>query len=233
MPVSTTFQRDKAYERLLQLILSGRLPTDTPISERQIASDMGFSRTPVREAMRALAQDGLLEIVPARGTFVRSFRDEQMNELYEVREALECQSAELAAKKGPSSRLLLFGGKMEKSRSARTDREIARTYEIGADFHVEVCRCADNQILFGLYMPIRNRFKITMKLGRYYDQQWVIDGIDQHLGILAAIEVGQAARARKLMSQHLRNSLQSKRRILDRLSQGGVRPGVLEIEKAS
>ncbi len=233
MPVITTFQRDKAYERLLNLILVGRLPADQPISERQIATELGFSRTPVREAMRALAQDGLLDIVPARGTFVRRISDEQLRELYEVREALEGQSAELAALQGASNRLLAFRSRLEKSRHAVTDREIAKTYEIGANFHVEVCRNAGNRILFDLYIPIRNRFKITMQLGRYYDSQWVIDGIDQHLDILAAIEAGNGRRARQLMSQHLQASYKSKRRILDELAQDGVRPAVLASEKVS
>lgn len=233
MPVSITFQRDKAYEKLLKLIVAGRLPTDQPISERQVAAELGFSRTPVREAMRALSQDGLLEIVPARGTFVRRISDDQMRELYEVREAIEGQSAELAARHGATNRLQLFRAKLEKSRSAVTDREIAKTYEIGANFHVEVCRSAANQILFDLYIPIRNRFKITMRLGRYYDPQWVIDGIDQHLEILTAIEAGKSTLARKTMLRHLQESYQSKRRILDKLSQSDGAAGALESEKAS
>ncbi|MGI9423734.1 MAG: GntR family transcriptional regulator [Hyphomicrobiaceae bacterium] len=217
MPVSVTFQRDSAYDQLLDLILAGRLPTERPISERQISSELGIGRTPVREAMRALAQDGLLEIIPARGTFVRRISDDQLRELFEVRQALECQAAELAARRGASEQLRAFKSKLEKSRSAQNDGEIAETYEIGADFHVEVCRSAGNQILFELYMPIRIRFKATIRLGRYYDPKWIIDGIDQHLGILSAIESGDAQRARRQMSDHLRCSYESKKRILQEL----------------
>ena len=219
MPVPVTFQRDSAYEKLLTLIVEGQLLPDQPISERQIAAELEIGRTPVREAMRALAQDGLLEIVPARGTFVRSISIDQLCDLYEVRQALEGQAAELAAKKGVTKELLAFRHKLERSRTARTDKKLGETYAIGADFHVEVFRCAGNSILTELYLPIRNRFRVTMSLGRYYDRGWVIDGVGQHLGILEAIVARKPAKAKQLMRTHLQESFESKLKILERLHQ--------------
>jgi len=214
------FQRDSAYEKLLSLIVEGQLLPEQPISERQIAADLGIGRTPVREAMRALAQDGLLEILPARGTFVRSISDDQLRDLYEVRQALEGQAAERAARNGASADLLAFGDKLEQSRSAHSDDDLGETYAIGAEFHVEIFRCADNVILTELYLPIRNRFRVTMSLGRYYDRQWVIDGIDQHLSILEAIAAQKPTKARQLIRAHLQQGYDSKKRILDQLNRG-------------
>ncbi len=220
MSVQTTFQRDCAYEKLLSLIVEGHLLPGQPISERQIAANLGIGRTPVREAMRALAQDGLLEIIPARGTFVRGISDDQLRELYEVRQALEGQAAELAARNGPTTELLDFVARLEGSRAAQTDKELGETYEIGAQFHVEVFRCANNSILTELYLPIRNRFRVTISLGRYYDRDWVIDGIDQHLDILSAIVERKHTKAGRLMRAHLHESWLSKTRILSRLNRG-------------
>lgn len=218
MPVPIVFQRDSAYEKLLSLIVEGQLPPDQPISERQIALELQIGRTPVREAMRALAQDGLLEIIPARGTFVRNISDDQLRELYEVRQALEGQAAELAAKRGATEGLLQFVGKLERSRKARTDKQLGETYEVGAQFHVEVFKCAGNSILTELYLPIRNRFRVTMSLGRYYDRDWVINGIDQHLTILEAISDQKPAKAKRLMRAHLQESFDSKQRILKQIN---------------
>jgi DNA-binding GntR family transcriptional regulator len=218
MAAPITFQRDSAYEKLLSLIVDGQLLPDQPISERQIAAELKIGRTPVREAMRALAQDGLLEIVPARGTFVRSISDNQLRELYEVRQALEGQAAELAARNGATQKLLEFVGKLERSRKARTDEELGETYETGAQFHVEVFRCAGNSILTTLYLPIRNRFRVTMSLGRYYDSDWVIDGIDQHLTILEAIAARKPSKAKRLMRAHLMASYESKQKILKQIN---------------
>ncbi len=140
--------------------MEGKLLPDRPISERQIATELNIGRTPVREAMRALAQDGLLEIIPARGMFVRTISDGQLRELYEVRQALEGQAAELAARKGATVELLGFVEKLEHSRKARTEKELGETHEIGAQFHVVIFKCARNTILTELYLPIRNRFRV-------------------------------------------------------------------------
>lgn len=160
----------------------------------------------------------LLEIIPARGTFVRSISNDQLRELYEVRQALEGQAAELAAKNGATERLLDFVGKLEGSRKARTDKELGKTYEIGAQFHVEVFKCAGNSILTELYLPIRNRFRATMSLGRYYDRDWVIDGIDQHLIILDAVCARKPAKAKQLMRVHLQASFESKQKTLKQIT---------------
>lgn len=215
MAISIQFQRDSAYERLLEHLFAGRLPVGQPLSERQIAAELNMSRTPVREAIQALAKDGLLEVIPARGTFVASISDDQLRELYEVRYGLEGHAAELAARAGASRELLAYRNRLERSRAADTDAKLDSTYETGADFHVEVFRCAGNSILLDLYLPIRNRFRATMRLACFYDKQWVVDGIDQHLGILAAIEQRDSALARRRMVRHLKNSYASKRRILD------------------
>ena len=217
MAVGIQFQREFAYQKLLELLFSGRLPIGQPLSERQIAAELRIGRTPVREAIKALAKDGLLEVVPARGTYVASITDDQLRELYEVRFALEGQAAELAARSGATTELLAYEGRLDASRSATTDDELECTYSTGADFHVEVFRCAGNTILLDLYLPIRNRFRATMQLGRYYDKQWVIDGIDQHLEILRAIDARDGRLARRLMVSHLKRSYASKKRILQSL----------------
>ena len=217
MPASITFQRDSAYEKLLAFIIEGRLLPDQSISERKIATELEIGRTPVREAMRALAQDGLLEIIPSRGTFVRSISDDQLRELYEVRQALEGQAAELAARNGATPELMDFAKKLVVSRQPETDEQVGETYEIGAQFHVAVFRCAGNAILTELYLPIRNRFRGTMRLGRHYDRDWVVRGIDQHLNILDAISAKKPVKAKRLMRAHLLQSFDSKKKILEQL----------------
>lgn len=217
MAASLSFQRDQAYDKLLELIVAGRIAPGQPISERQIAAELGFGRTPVREAMRSLAQHGLLDVQPARGTFVASITEEQLRELYEVRFALEGEAAELAARHGATPELLQFAARLSTSRRSKAERALRDTYETGANFHVAVFRCAGNSILLDLYMPIRNRFRTTMQLGRFYDKQWVIDGIEQHLEILDAIVRRDAPLARRRMVRHLKQSYASKKRILKEL----------------
>lgn len=207
-------QRDTAYKLLLDLIVSGKLSADEAISERQFAIDNGFGRTPVREAMRALDRDGLLEIIPARGTFVRRLDVAQLQELFEVRQLFEVRAAELAARNPDKSIMAACREMLEASRE-QADRNVPHVYKAGASFHVEVCRASGNTILFETYMPIRNRFRAAIGLAQHYDPEWVVCGIDQHLEILDAIERSKPALAGRLMSKHLDLSHESKKKILE------------------
>ncbi|MEM7776050.1 MAG: GntR family transcriptional regulator [Pseudomonadota bacterium] len=220
MSVITLGQRDAAYRHILDIILSGQISASQPISERQLALDHGFGRTPVREAIHALARDGLVEIVPARGTFIRQLDTEQIRELYEVRHVLEAKAVALAARNSNHAILSDARRNLEASRD-QIETDISQVYEIGADFHVQMFRAANNSVLYETYIPIRNRFRLAMSLGKYYDRDWVIAGIEEHLAILDAVEAGDVALARRRMGSHLRRSYASKRRIIERLSASG------------
>lgn len=242
MSVVLQFQRDAAYEKVLDLILSGALPVDEPLSERGLAESLSLGRTPVREAIRALARDGLLEIRPARGTFVRGIRLEQMHELYEVREALEGRAAWLAAMRGPTPELSAYRRLFERAKravvpsAARPAASRARvdwdeTYDTGAEFHIDVVRAARNGMLLELYLPIRMQFRLAMRLGRYYDKEWILEGIDDHLGILDAIEARDAVAAQDRMCAHLAASFASKRKILAGLRDTSRSAAVISMER--
>lgn len=96
--VSITSQN--AYLRLKGLILDGSLVPSEPRSERQLATRLNVSRTPVHEALRKLENDGLLEIIPFRGAFVRHLSVAEVRDVYEARQAIEGMAAFLAATRG-------------------------------------------------------------------------------------------------------------------------------------
>src|SRR5262245_15354514 len=76
--------RERIYEELVRMIVSGDLPSGAPIDERMLVERLAVSRTPFREAIGTLEKEGLVEIRPYRGFFVRSFSREQINDLYEL-----------------------------------------------------------------------------------------------------------------------------------------------------
>ncbi|MFX6230515.1 GntR family transcriptional regulator, partial [Acinetobacter baumannii] len=84
------------------LVVSGEVAADVALSERTLAETLGLGRTPVREALTALAKDGLLTIHPMRGTFVRQLSFDDLREIHEMRLGLEGLAAFLAASRGPS-----------------------------------------------------------------------------------------------------------------------------------
>ena len=92
--------RDKAYVKLRDMLLHGRLKHGEMLSERMLAESFSIGRMPIREAIRDLARDELIEVIPGHGAFVRQLSAEEVEELYEVRFAIEGMAAYLAALRG-------------------------------------------------------------------------------------------------------------------------------------
>ncbi len=89
--------KEKAYTEIRRRILSGELNADAPLSEYQLADELELSRTPVREAVKRLEREGLLQSIPNRGTFVAELTVRDISEIYQVREQLEGFAARVAA----------------------------------------------------------------------------------------------------------------------------------------
>jgi DNA-binding GntR family transcriptional regulator len=88
--------RERIYEEVVQLILSGELPSGGWVDEKQVTHRLRVSRTPFREAIGILAKGGLIEIKPYRGFYVRSFSRNETADLYELYKRIECFAVELA-----------------------------------------------------------------------------------------------------------------------------------------
>jgi DNA-binding GntR family transcriptional regulator len=88
--------RERIYEEVVRLIVSGELPSGGWVDEKQVINRLRVSRTPFREALGTLAKGGLVEIKPYRGFFVRSFSRDETADLYELYKRLECFAVELA-----------------------------------------------------------------------------------------------------------------------------------------
>jgi DNA-binding GntR family transcriptional regulator len=108
MPEPKSLDRERAYRKLVDLILSGKLTENTPLSERGLAESLELGRTPIREAIKDLVREGVLDTHPTRGTFIRPLSLLDLQELYQIRYALEGLAAFLAAERGPSEELISY-----------------------------------------------------------------------------------------------------------------------------
>jgi len=224
MSVVLQLERDRAYRDLLDLILGGTIDTSGPLSERKLADALEIGRTPVREALRDLARDGVLEVRPARGTYVRALSAEDVCEIYEVRHGLEGTAAYLAAERGPTAELTAYGPRFREMIDRPDDFSTDETYETGARFHTEIFRAARNRQLLQIYEPIRLRFRLALRLPRYYDHTRVRESVKEHLDILEAIEAGDRPEARRLICVHLSKGSEVRSRIFAELAQSPGAP---------
>lgn len=217
MSVEFRLERDRAYRLLLDQILTNQVELECPLSERKLADALQVGRTPIREAIRDLVRDGVLEARPARGTFVRRLSLEDVREIYEVRAALEGMAAFRAADQGATAALKAYGPRFREMIDHPERFDIAGMYDHGAEFHLEVFRAARNRNLMQIYEPLRLRFRVALGLPRFYDHDRVQASVHEHLAVLEAIERRDCQEAQRLMCDHLARGLDARVRIFESL----------------
>jgi DNA-binding GntR family transcriptional regulator len=219
---ASLFQRDDAYIRIRDLVVSGEFTPDEPLSERGLSSRLGLGRTPIREALKSLAKDGLLTIHPMRGTFVRQLSFDDLREIHEIRLALEGMAAYLAAIRGPTEALLGCAARLHLFEPlASIDVEAAQ--QVGWAFHDELFRATANDRLARMYDNLRAQSGLALQKMRQYGQQRTRQAIKEHLEIHAAIEAGDADEAQRRMWKHLSSAFEARLKAL-----GAVRPQMIE-----
>ncbi len=217
MTLARGFERDRAYRKLLDYILSDGFDAEAALSERKLAETFALGRTPVREALKRLNREGLIEVHPARGTFVRQLTRREIEEMYETRMGLEGMAAYLAAERGPTEAFAAFRENFQRMIDSPSSFDLADIHQSGQDFHVEVMRAARNDYLMEIYETIRMRHEITLRLPRIYDPDWVLESTVEHREILLAIEAGQGDRARSLLCAHLAKGMEVRNQIINTL----------------
>ena len=152
--------RERAYHELKYRILEGRLPPGTTLLETEVANLLSLSRTPIREALIRLEEEGLVEVKPRHGVTVRAQSLDDLAEIYEVFSALEVQAARLAAVRGlepnESERLKSLMDQMEKA--TRSD-DIERWSQFDDAFHSDIVSLCGN-----------SRLQATLR--QYWEQQY-------------------------------------------------------------
>ncbi|MFM0306088.1 GntR family transcriptional regulator, partial [Paraburkholderia sediminicola] len=179
-------------------------------------------RTPIREAVKWLARDGLLEIVPMRGTFVREMSVSDLREIHEMRIALEGMAAFLAARHGSCASLddtaqrlqaLAAGVKAGKA------LDVDEAQNVGWMFHDAMFECADNQRLRQSYRNLRDQSGLALRRVERYSAERTKEAVLEHLEICAAIQAGDGERARRLVYGHLERAMQIRLKFLAHLGE--------------
>lgn len=135
---------EKVYDRLKELIMDGELERGTKITETSIAKMFDVSPTPVREAFRRLASDGLIEVASWKGVIVKGIEQKDLLEIYECREALEGMVGKLAVRNITEEDIEILEGILERCNDVETPEILI---ELNTEFHNELLRIARNERL--------------------------------------------------------------------------------------
>lgn len=142
--------RELLFEHIRHLILSGQFETGQKLVEEELAEQFGVSRTPVREAIRKLEIEGLVQYQPRRGVIVTGFSTEDVDEIYAAREVLEGLAARLAAERGTDTEIAELGRRLEQMNRASSAGDFQRSARIHTRFDDLLYRMGRNHRLFGM-----------------------------------------------------------------------------------
>lgn len=212
---------DVVAERLEQAIISGQLEPGAKVSEQALAASLGVSRGPLREAISRLEGRKLLERTPNIGVRVAQLSLKALNEILQVREALECLACSLAARAMPDAEIVALKKLLNSHEKQKSVREGTGYYEEAEnlDFHYRIVNGSGNARLADMlagdlhYMLRVYRYKSGAKPGR------AAEVLEEHRRIVAAIEARDPAAAEAAMREHLRHA---RRFVEEQLASGQV-----------
>ncbi len=193
---------DFVYAALRRAIVECTLPPGAALNEPVVAEQFGVSRSPVREAFRALAADGLLDIFAQRGTFVSRLQRESLNDALFVREAIECAAVRLAANAPLADRKAL-ARIVARHRAALRLEDRDASLAADEDFHRSIVLLAGHASAWSVVLSARTRLERLRRLANK-TIRGSEESVEFHDQIVQALIAGDADLAEKLLREHIR-----------------------------
>ena len=193
---------DKAAAALRDLILEGELPAGARISEKALCERFGISRTPLREALKVLAREGLVELLPHRGARVATLRAEDAAHMFQVMAALEALSGRLACERMTEAELAEIRALHYEMLACHARRNRPEYFRLNQAIHEAILAAARNPVLSATYEALAARLRRARYLANLSDGRWQ-EAVDEHAAILAALEARDPVRLARLLSEHL------------------------------
>lgn len=207
-----------AYREVKELILSGELPGGELISEGEIATRMGFSRTPVREAFLRLEAEGWMRLYPKRGALIVPVAEGEAQHVLDARLLVEVHAVEAVAS-NPRAREALVAALREslaqQRESVASGGDAAQFSALDADFHRALVRAGGNPLLETFYDGLRERQRRMTAHSLARDPEQITKIIDDHTRLADLIEAGDAAGFASAVRRHMRE--------VHALGEGGLR----------
>ena len=196
--------RDVVFNTLRQAILKGELAPGERLMEIQLANKLGVSRTPIREAIRKLELEGLVLMIPRKGAEVAQITEKNMQDVLEVRKALEELSVQLACERITPEQVEEMKMAAEDFRKVLKSGDVTKIAEADVKFHDIIFAATNNQRLITLLNNLREqmyRFRVEyLKQKECYPQL-----LEEHDKLIALISGGEVEEACELMGCHIDN----------------------------
>jgi DNA-binding GntR family transcriptional regulator len=195
---------EQVAQRLRQMLVEGRIAPGAKLNERELAELLNVSRTPLREAIKMLAAEGLVELLPNRGAIALSLGEADVLNTFEVMAGLEGMAGELAAQRITPEELAEIQAMQFEMMAAYTRRDLSAYYTINARIHEAISAAAKNPVLATVYHQVNARLQALRFRSNQDGEKWQ-RAMKEHEKMIEALSARDGAAMRDVLQQHLRN----------------------------
>jgi DNA-binding GntR family transcriptional regulator len=213
---------EQVAQRLRQMLVEGRIAPGAKLNERELSELLRVSRTPLREAIKMLAAEGLVELLPNRGAIAVSLTEADVLNTFEVMAGLEAQSGELAAERVTPAELAEIQAMHFEMMAAYTRRDLSTYYSLNARIHNAINDAAKNPVLSTVYTQVNARLQALRFRSNQDGEKWK-RAMKEHEQMIEALAAHDGAAMRQVLLAHLRNKRDVVLELLREASTGGPR----------
>ncbi|BAU46707.1 GntR family transcriptional regulator [Sulfurifustis variabilis] len=203
-PIHRTPLHDEVARRIRDLIVEGELAPGARVPERELCERFGISRTPLREALKILASEGLVDLQHHRGAVISQLTSESVDEMFQVMEALEALAGELACTHATDGDIAAISALHEQMLSHHARRDLSEYFKINQRIHEAIVNAAGNALLAQIYRSLNMRLRRARYMANLSPPRWD-QAVAEHEHILAALAARDGARLARLLKEHLQH----------------------------
>jgi DNA-binding GntR family transcriptional regulator len=204
---------EEVLERLRDMIIEGRLEPGQRINEGQIGAQLGVSRTPLREAIKTLVSEGLVEIQPAKGAVVRKFTARDLYQVLEVLKSLEQLGGRMGCEQGSDASIEAIHALHKRMLVLYETRERLEYFKLNQAIHSAIVAASGNTVLMEMHETLQARIKRLRFIGNEGPVKWA-GAVAEHEDMMAALLKRDAEALSEAIGRHMDSTLLRVREVL-------------------
>jgi DNA-binding GntR family transcriptional regulator len=193
---------DVIVERLRNFVVEGSVAPGTKLNERELCDTFGISRTPLREAIKVLAAEGLVEITPNRGASVYRMSEAEIREMFELMSGLESFSGLLACERITEAEFVRIKAMHYLMLACHAQKDLPGYYKQNSLIHDHINQAARNAALRQVYLATNRRLQALRFRSNFESAKWD-KAMAEHSDMIEALEARNGARLSAILRQHL------------------------------
>jgi DNA-binding GntR family transcriptional regulator len=195
--------KERAYVQIKQRILSNAFGTGAFLAERQLASELGMSKTPVRAALERLELEGFVTISPQQGIIIRDLSVHDIADQYEIRSALESFVLRAVAGRLTAGQFQRLQANLEVQKANRGSCDVERGIALDTEFHILFCEFLGNREILRVMGQLREKVHRVISQVFKLNPSRMVDSYEDHCAIAQAVIDGDGALAARRLEEHL------------------------------